>query len=278
MGLSRRSFLAALAIAAIGIESKGKPLSQHGNRGALPRDRFDMPHLEDYVGLPAVPPGPVDRASRVKSWPMYLNDKIGDCTVAAMAHALGAMSVYAGYPEVLFSDAVIQQAYSAVSGYDPATGANDNGATLASVCQYMTSTGTKDTTGKVHKLAGWAEIKNFRDYATIRSALYTFGTVYVAYNLPKSAEDQFDSNQPWTPVAGSPNDGGHCIVIQADTLGMDEYEPVTWGDLIRMNRAFHWDYCTEAVALISDDWVRANGTTVNGESISQLLADSRDYS
>lgn len=250
-----------------------------GKYGALPRDRFDLPRFEDYLSdLPSVPAGPVDRASRVTQWPMYLNDTIGDCTIAGMAHSIGAMSVYSGHSEVLFSDDVIQSAYSAVSGYDPATGANDNGATLAAVCQHMTTTGMTDTTGKVHKLAGWAEIENFREYDVMRAALYTFGTVYLAYNLPQSAEDQFANGEPFTPVEGSPIIGGHCIVLQRDSLGTDEYDPVTWGSLWKMNRAFHWDYCVEAVALVSNDWIRANGTDVNGLNLNELLADARDFS
>ena len=45
----------------------------------------------------------VDRASEVTDWPMYLNDALGDCTIAGEGHLFGALSLYGLGTEALFS-------------------------------------------------------------------------------------------------------------------------------------------------------------------------------
>ena len=56
-------------------------------------------YLDDAVVLPEVPAS-VDWSKQVGSWPMYGNDKLGDCTCAAVGHMEEAWSANAGAPEV----------------------------------------------------------------------------------------------------------------------------------------------------------------------------------
>lgn len=251
---------------------------KHGLYGALPRDRsLKAPILENYLTgaeLPKAPPT-VNWMTKVPSWPMYLNDTIGDCTCAGMCHSLGAMSYYADGSEVLFADNAVLDMYSAISGYNPVTGANDNGASLAQVCKYMVKEGIADTSGRRHLLAGWAEIEDYTDTELLKQVLYTFGSVYLAFNLPQSAEQQFEEGEPWAPVEGSPIVGGHCVVLQYSTAyGYDDESIITWGAEQKMDIAFLDEYCTEAIALVTADWVDANGTSPSGLKLAQLLDDA----
>jgi hypothetical protein len=54
------------------------------------------------------------------------------------------------------------------------------------------------------------------------------------------------------------------------------YEYVTWGALEKATANFQANAATEAWAVVTADWVRANGTTVEGLDIQQLLADMAD--
>ena len=45
-----------------------------------------LPRYVDRSKLPP-PPTELDLAAAVREWPMYANDRIGDCTTAAAAHA-----------------------------------------------------------------------------------------------------------------------------------------------------------------------------------------------
>lgn len=250
--------------------------------GKLPRDhsRF-APALEDYLRPEAATlekvanSDDVDRASQVSSWPVYKNDSVGDCTVAAMGHAFAGMSVYAGKPEPLFDDSEILRAYSAVSGYDPVTGANDNGAQMQDVLAYMRSTGMTDTTGKVHKVVAYAAMRNPQDYTLMTQVLKTFGVAYFGFSCPQSALDQFQ-NGPWLYEPDSPVVGGHAIALHrrkpyGSQVGVFSFS--TWGALQWATIPFMRHTVDECWAFISEDWLEANGTTPDGLDLNQLLSD-----
>lgn len=267
-----------------------------GKLGALPRDfSVRAPRFEDYVTGTAkfLPPAPayVDHTTSVQLF-MYCNgpdpgnppaspDGIGDCTVVGMANAFAVTSVMAGWPQAVFDDGEIIKAYTAVSGYDPSTGANDNGSTLTAVCQYATTTGFTDKTGKVHKLAGWAEIEAYTNLPLLKQALSAFGVVYMAFNLPESFGPQFDAGGPITWVKGSPTEGGHCMDLASSSVGepgVNDEALLSWAAAVSCNQAFMRHQACEAVALVTEDYVRASGTSIAGLDLDQMLADAKDCS
>jgi hypothetical protein len=223
----------------------------------------------------------VDRASQVSSWPMYLNDQLGDCTIAGAAHMLTAMCVYAGHPEPSFPGEVIQAAYSAVSGYVPGDESTDNGADMQTVLEYLRQDGLADATGKVHKVAGYALIGNPANEQLLGSVLEATGTVYYGIACPDSALTQFSAGEPWTYVPGPPPQDGHCIVLQrrlatGTASAVDEW--VTWGQLQRGTFGFAAHYGEEAYFVASEDWVETTGADPEGLDLAQLLADMSSVS
>jgi len=244
--------------------------------GRKPPD-YSKPRLwaEDYFKASELPPfrQPVDYCSEVTSWPMYLNDTLGDCTCAGMAHSVGAWTQYAQGAEATFTDNAIETMYSAVSGYVPGNESTDNGATLQSVLQYMNTTGLPDALGKRHTVQAFAQLRDTGEIA-LDQALQLFGTVYLGINCPDSAMTQFENGQVWDYVKGSPIDGGHCIVLQAiKPLPYGDYFLITWGKVQQATRKFMWTYLEEAWAVLSPDWLEANGDTITGLDVAQLTAD-----
>lgn len=248
--------------------------------GRLPRDT-DRPALtlENYLTGAGLPPAPliVDRASKVSSWPMYMNgpdpanppaspDGIGDCTCAAAGHMVQAWTAFAG-TEHTIGDPGVLKAYEAVSGYDPVTGANDNGAQMQDVLAYWKKTGIGG-----HKVAGYAAMGDPTDLNLMRQVLNTFGTVYIGINCPASAQTQFGQIWEWEP--NSPIEGGHAIPLQQVVTDQDGiWHVVTWGALQKATIAFMEHYVEEAWAPVSQDWIDANGTTIEGLDLTQLLSD-----
>ena len=219
----------------------------------------------------------VDRASKVTDWPVYLNDRIGDCTIAAIAHSFTAEAVTAGKPQVLFDDSEITRAYSAVSGYDPATGASDDGAQMQDVLALMRQNGLTDTHGNVHTVSAYAALGRPSSPQLLSQCLKTFGSVYVGIDCPQSAEDEF-GNGPWTYVPGSPILGGHAISLHrrqpyGSKIGVFGFS--TWGALQPVTIPFLAHYVSEAWIFITDDWIEANGSTMDGVSLAQLESDMR---
>jgi hypothetical protein len=210
---------------------------------------------------------------------MYSNDVWGDCTVASIFHAISALTANSGLVPggAQFSLVETIKVYKAVCpGFNSITDANDNGATLASVCRYGVSTGFVDTAGRLHKLAGWAEINTYTNLALLKQCLYTFGTVYLAANLQQAQEDQFNNGLPWSWVPGQPYIGGHAFPLEQSALQdpgfMYNEEVVTWGKKQRVNRPFMQQQLVEGIVIFTEDWIEANGTSPSGFDLTQIIA------
>src|ERR1700722_11407036 len=112
----------------------GKGVARHDPRTLL---------LASYV-TPALPtpPASFDLTGKVGSaWGMMDNDQLGDCTCAAAGHLIMEWTANAQKKMITPSDQQIVAAYSAITGYNPVTGANDNGAVEVDVLNYWRQTG-----------------------------------------------------------------------------------------------------------------------------------------
>jgi len=228
-----------------------------------------VPMLSRYlpmVSLPA-PPDRVDWYSQVGDWGVMQNDMIGDCTCAAVAHAILQWTTYASTPNRLDDDEVVKL-YEVVGGYNPADPSTDQGAVEVDVLNYWLNSGVDGD-----NLTAYASLEVGNTIA-IKDAINWFGNVYVGLALPLSAQTQEVWSVPPRGAVGlgAPGSwGGHAVPV----VGYDERGLlcVTWGQIKRMTYEFWSAYCDEAYALMSKDFVRAAGTTPDGISWQQLQTD-----
>ena len=72
----------------------------------------------------------------------------------------------------------------------------------------------------------------------------------------------------------------HCVVLEYSAFGVtgvaDDQTVITWGIEQKINQAWAVTYVGQALGLITEDWIAANGTSINGQSLVQLIADSRN--
>lgn len=207
-----------------------------------------------------------------QSWPMYGNDQVGDCTEAGLGHLMQAQAASLG-GSLIFPDAAILKAYSDVSGYNPTTGANDNGAVETDVLAQWQGAGVDG-----HKILGWAAI-NHTNHAHVAAACYWLVGLYIGLALPITAQAQIRGRQPWTVGHNSGPDaypgswGGHAVdVIAYDPDGLT---CVTWGRVQRLTWEF-WDrYVDESYGVVGDAILDpATGKDYAGLNVAQLLADA----
>lgn len=244
-----------------------------GRLAPHPKATHPRVSLEDHLNFDKITvPSVVDRATKVPSWPMYLNDQLGDCTAAGVGHAIQALTAY-GSTEFSVTDKDVLGLYEATGGYVPGDPSTDNGANMQDVLTYWQANGVAG-----HGIQAFAELDDFYHVANMRKALYLFGTVYLGINFPASAMDQFNANAAWTYQAGSPIEGGHCIVLQEMRASgtPNILDIVTWGQLHPMNISFMHHYVEEAWVVIDQDWMTANGTDVDGFNMQSLMDDFSD--
>lgn len=239
----------------------GKQPARHDRRTLM---------LASYVTAElADPPAKVDYAKGVAEWPMYKNDQLGDCTCAAAGHMIEAWTHSAQGTTLEVSDADVVKAYESVSGYDPATGRNDDGAVELDVLKFWRHTGV----GK-HKIVGFVAVES-GNHLHIKQAIELFGGAYIGVALPVTAQGQEIWTVPpgGTRGPGAPGSwGGHAVnVVGYDSQGLTV---ITWGKPLRMTWTF-WDtYCDEAYALLSKDFVnKATRTTPTGLNLKELMKD-----
>jgi|ERR1700722_3799357 len=180
---------------------------------------------------------------------VMLNDSLGDCTCAAVGHAIQIWTKY-NFDYYTAPDGDILTAYKAVSGYN-GNEDTDNGADMLTVASYWKNTGVSG-----HKILGYAEIKTIQE---IKAAVYLFGLANIGFDVPNYLEDLFDDNTQIWDVAKEGQDvsiaGGHDVII----IKFDDVKKlfwfVSWGEIYCMTYAFFTQYTTEAYANLSPDWI-----------------------
>jgi hypothetical protein len=214
--------------------------------------------------LPA-PPLAKDWTKGITNWGMMLNDTLGDCTIAGVGHAVQVWTVNAG-TEVTVPDATIQSYYSQWDGYVPGQPSTDNGGVELDVLKNWQQQGFAG-----NKLLAFADPK-VANLTEIRQSIALFGGVYIGLGLPLTAQTQdvWDVVKNGGAKAKAGSWGGHCVFVAA--YDQNGFTCITWGQPKVMTVAFWKKYCDEAHALLSQDWLTANGSPA-GFNQAQLQAD-----
>jgi hypothetical protein len=208
------------------------------------------PHLRMLSAVTQDLPPPPDATDWTRVLPkdlgMMKNDDLGDCTCAAVGHAIQVMTANDNPPMVTIADDTVVDLYSKSCGYNPADPNSDQGGIETEVLRYW----YHNPVGGQHRLNAFAGISP-RNRNSVKDAIWLFGCAYIGLNMPKC----FQKMDVWdVPLSSGDPDGvpgswgGHAVIAV-------EYNPrgltlVTWGELKKITWA-GWDaYCDEAYALL----------------------------
>lgn len=247
--------------------------SHNRKLGRLPNDpskmrlRFGVHYADVAAKLPPAP-DTVDYHSHVTDWPMFANDRYGDCVWAEIGHEVENHTGYGQGVAVKLTDADVLKGYADVTGFrldDPST---DQGTVIQDAMDYWRKTGVGG-----HRIDAFAEV-NVQDQAELRTALWLFGGLSIGLNFPAVAMDQFDAGQPWDTVRDDGGiEGGHCVeLVGYDTQFL---YVVTWGQVQRVTPRFWAKYVEEAwLPILAAEWVdKATGLDPVGEMLTALGED-----
>jgi len=225
--------------------------------------------LGDYLKpeLPAAPASE-DYGSKVHGWPMYGNDRYGDCTCAAAAHMIQNWTANAA-GEVSPAESSVLAFYEHFVGNPPPP---DAGCNMLEVLKYWRSQGLEG-----HNVLAFASVEP-KNTVQARDAVYLFGSLYIGVALPDFAVQGDMLGVPWVlPPGGAagnaaPNpQNGHCIpAVAYDTRSL---YVVTWGERKAMSWSFYEAYADEAYAVLSRDFIDANDHTAAGFDLATLEGD-----
>lgn len=197
---------------------------------------------------------------------MLANDQYGDCVEAGYAHQVQIWGDRSGHPFVPDNQEVLGT-YTAITGFNPADPATDQGTDMLTAVGYWRSTGLGG-----QQITAYAALNPLAQTEMCESIAW-YGGAYIGLQLPLSAQNQVGAE--WTVTTGAQavagSWGGHCVPLS----GYDQNTLwcVTWGKLQAMTWQFLTTYCDEAFVLLATDWIAASGQAPSRLAWGQLLAD-----
>ena len=190
-------------------------------------------------------------------FPMDGNDTLGDCTIAALAHAITTYRGLLGHEKIMSRQAVVKL-------YEHLTGGPDTGLNEFDVLNYW----------RQNKVSG-DEILAYvsidpKNHTHIQQAIQLFGGAYLGFQVQQNCVQEFDNHQPWTP--GPLTNEGHAVYAVAyDANGVTV---LTWGNTQQATWAW-WDECVDEAYAILPPEAKKPGFAP-GFNIAQLQTDLGD--
>jgi hypothetical protein len=223
--------------------------------------------LENYMDIPKLPPLPEtsDWFAKASKFPMYKNDEIGNCAIAAPPHMIQTWTANAGRHEQIIDEKTI------VDTYFELTSGQDSGLNMLEVLKYWRKAGIAG-----HKIGAFAAIDP-QNIISLRYANYLFGGLYMGFLLPTSCEKQKVWDVPrGGPVGdGTPGSwGGHAVNGGVTTPRIMKVG--TWGMEMSVTMNFVGTYSDESYAIISLEWFTTEHKTPSGFYWKDLLSDLKN--
>jgi hypothetical protein len=189
-----------------------------------------------------------------KLYPMDGNDTLGDCTIAAAAHAITTWRGMMKKDTIPGTKAVEKLYFHLTGGAD--TGLNE--------LDVLNSWRQNGALGE--KMLAFATIDP-KNHTHIQQAIQLFGGVYLGFQVQQNCVQEFNAHQPWTP--GPLTNDGHAVFA----VGYDQNNVtvLTWGNT-QLGTWAWWDECVdEAYAILPID-AKTPGFCP-GFNVKQLEAD-----
>ena len=230
-----------------------------------PKQDYRTLRLKDYLKPALAPPPPAYTAltsvyhqlgssDPTMLFPMDGNDTYGDCTIAALAHAI---TVYCG----LVGNRNIMASQDVVKLYMQLAGGVDSGLNELQVLNYWQS---QPVSGD--KILAFAKI-DMKNHTHVQQAIQLFGGVYLGFQVQQNTIQQFDARQPWTP--GPLLQDGHAVYAVAyDATGVTV---LTWGNTQQGTWAWWDESVDEAYAILPPQAEQPNFAP--GFDFAQLQSD-----
>jgi hypothetical protein len=187
-------------------------------------------------------------------FPMDGNDSLGDCTIAALAHAVTTYRGLIGKKKIMARQAVIKF-------YLHLSGGVDSGLNELDVLNYWQSNVVSGD-----EILAYVSI-DVKNHEHVQQAIQLFGGVYLGFQVQQNCLQDFDAHQPWTP--GPLTNDGHAVFA----VGYDQntVTVLTWGNTQKGTWAW-WDECVdEAYALLPPE--AKEPSFAPGFNLTQLQAD-----
>jgi hypothetical protein len=198
------------------------------------------------------------------------NDGAGNCVFAGPGHMVNMIGQQVGRSDLVVTKGMAIGAYTKYAGYDPFTGANDNGYVIRTMLGNWQRDGMYGT-----KALAYALVDSSNEDEVALANWLGMGTIG-GYALPIASQGQSDEQgrPEWSvPEGGFPPGkgpgtwGGHCIYQRGQRNGN------TWGESVIWTQAWDRECCDELWLVVVDASRLATGRIPAGFAFEDMLAD-----
>ena len=230
-----------------------------------------VPKIWGHVRL-AQPPSP-------GGWGMLGNDQAGCCVMSGGSHEHQTWAWATGRPIPRFTDQSVLADYSKClvsqggRPFDPNDPDTDTGLDPVAAAHWRQTVGITDADGIVHKVGPVVQLTSI---AQMEMAGYLFGCVGMCWNLPGSADAQFEAHHIWDDLS-SPPEGGHYTEL-AGRNSKGNLIFITWGAAQAATDAYVEQNMSGATCYLSEEYLLATGKSPEGINWAQLASDQQQNS
>lgn len=206
-----------------------------------------------YKALPVYQP--VDYGLLYPHWDQTMdgNDAAGDCVACEWANDRRLISIVLTGTAETITQANVWTVYETQNqSFDPngdpnlnGPGSNDDqGMDMQTLWEYLLKTPGPDG----QKLLGFAKVDH-NDLAEVSAAIAVGGRLAIGVQVQAAQQTQFQNDEPWAVVQGSPVEGGHAIML-VGTMANGNYKAVCWAKEFEVTPGFLSQMMDEAWFLI----------------------------
>ncbi|MFZ0052755.1 MAG: hypothetical protein WAK96_13350 [Desulfobaccales bacterium] len=234
-----------------------------------------IPHMSALLAGQVPTPPPPQKDWTVGMPPnlgMMLNDTLGDCTCAAVYHALQVWSFNVGGTIETQPDGDVEKLYILACGYNPRVGGEGPGGNEQHVLTYLLKSGAPmgPQGAARNKIAAFVEVDP-RITDDVKRTIVDCGVAYIGFNVPQYIVPPPPATPPqvWNLQKDNANIvGGHAVALAGyDATGA---RVISWGQYYTMTWDFFAKYVDEVYAIADSTWIGAKGTTPGGLTLDEL--------
>jgi hypothetical protein len=187
-------------------------------------------------------------------FPIDGNDTLGDCTIAALAHAITTYRGLIGKKKIMTKKDVVKLYYHL-------TGGIDSGLNELDVLNYWRKNAVAGD-----EILAYATV-DMKNHTHVEQTIRLFGGVYLGFQVQENCVEDFKAHRPWT-TGPLTNDGHAVLAVSYDATGVTV---LTWGNTQKADWDW-WDECVdEAYAILPPEAKKSDFAP--GFDFAQLQAD-----
>ena len=207
--------------------------------------------LGEFLKVPFVPEQyDFDKGRAAFPSEIWGNDKWENGVVVAMAHGVLRLRRLETRRSTQVSETDVIRMYQLMTGAQKIGDVKDKGMTVLGMLKFWKKLGFyKAAWSTSHLISIYGELDPL-DHEQLRAACFLLGGIFLGFQLPDTARDQFLLEKRWQTPGSRPGTWGGQLVY-AKKFDNEHFYGTVWGSQVQITNDFISKYCDECWAVLN---------------------------